>query len=267
MSTDPHDIRITQYVFDELNDADKIAFETEMEQDPQLRQLVEETQATVGSLQAELQGEPVVGLTEQQRQAIEAGITNPGSVTPGGEQVTAPSPGKTWVGLALAASLLLAFSVGIYRYSQPAATQVAVMDPTADSRRAVTGDHSTKQSRTDQVVSEPLDSRPFSEESLEKPVLKRDFADKDEAAGLGPDLPALGISAHPGPEPISVDATTRSKRLNGLRQAEGGKPLDGSRPLLPPGRDQDLGRGPGEGGDRFDRIYENRFLAVTDKPL
>ena len=244
MSTDPHDIRITQYVFDELNDADKIAFETEMAQYSQLRQMVEETQATVGSLQAELQEEPIVGLTEQQRQAIEAGINNPGSVTPGGEQVTAPSPGKTLAVLALAASLLLAVSVGIYRYSQPAAIEVAAVDPRADSSQAITGDHSTNQSRSYQVASDPLT---IPVESLDESMVELDFAGKEAAAGLS--------SPHPVPNTLS---TTGANRRDGP---------DGSIPLPPTVQGRDLGRGPGEGGDRFDRIYENRFLAVTDKPL
>jgi len=250
MSTDPHDIRITQYVFDELNDADKIAFETEMDQDPQLRQMVEETQATVGSLQAELQGEPVVGLTEQQRQAIEAGINNPGSVTPGSEQVTAPSTGKALAVMALAASLLLAVSVGIYRYSQTGAIQVARFDPRADSRadssQAITGDHSTNQSRTNPVAIEPLT---IPVESLDESMVELDFAGKEAAAELS--------SPHPDPVPTTISA----------KPAARGNELESALHLPSPGQDRDLGRGPGEGGDRFDRIYENRFLAVTDKPL
>jgi secreted protein with Ig-like and vWFA domain len=247
MSTDPHDIRITQYVFDELNDADKIAFETEMAQDPQLRQIVEETQATVGSLQADLEAEPVVGLTKQQRQAIEAGINNPGSVTPRGEQVTAPAPAKTLAVLALAASLLLAVSVGIYRYSQPAATQVAVIDPTADSSQAITGDHSTNRSRTDQVASEPFHFRTFSEESLDESELEMDLADKEESAGL----------SSPDPVPTTISTQSAARRNE----------LESAIHLPPTVHGRDLGQGPGEGGDRFDRIYENRFLSVTDKPL
>jgi len=247
MSTDPHDIRITQYVFDELNDADKIAFEAEMAQDAQLRQLVEETRATVGSLQADLATEPVAGLTEKQRQAIEAGINNPGSVTAAGEQVAAPSTGKALAVMALAASLLLAVSVGIYRYSQTGAIQVARFDPRTDSSQPTTNGRPTDQAFN--AIDAKSDNRALAPDD-----------------GLTDELEIGGITTAtttPHPVPPTV----------GLSMKEAVKSLDSQRaiPLPPTVQNQDpggdLGRGPGEGGDRFDRIYENRFLAVTDKPL
>ena len=245
MSTDSHDIRITQYVFDELNAADKLAFETEMAQDAQLRQMVEETQATVGSLQADLQAEPVVGLTEKQRQAIEAGIANPGSVAPANEPSSAPSPVKTLAILALAASLLLAVSVGIYRYSQPAAIQVARSNPATDSSQQTTNGRPT-----DQAINS-LDGK------IDNSALAQDEEFSGEVA-----MPTAQTATNT-PHPVPSTAGLSGYRL--------GRKVANSSLLPPPAQDRDLGgdlgRGPGEGGDRFDRIYENRFLAVTDKPL
>ena len=113
MSSDSNDIRITQYVFNELDETEKLAFEAEMDQNPELRKLVEQTQTTVTSLKSDFQAEPAVSLTDEQREKITvgSGAADSPEVAP-----ARPLSTSSFVGiLALAASLLLIVSLVLYK--------------------------------------------------------------------------------------------------------------------------------------------------------
>ncbi len=70
MSFDPNDPRITAYVFDELNEADRMAFEAEMQSSEDVRRAVDETRRALDVLAGELKDEPEIGLSDQQRQIV-----------------------------------------------------------------------------------------------------------------------------------------------------------------------------------------------------
>ncbi|MFP6670980.1 MAG: hypothetical protein VB857_06140, partial [Pirellulaceae bacterium] len=115
MSSDPSDVRITQYIFNELDEADKTAFEAELERNPELQKLVDDTRGTVTALQSDFQAEPVVGLSAEQRQKIELGIDNPSSAETGPDTARPAVPSRQLLFvLALAASLLLIVSVTVF---------------------------------------------------------------------------------------------------------------------------------------------------------
>ena len=257
MSSDPNDIRITQYIFNELDEADKVAFEAEMEKNSQLRKLVDQTRDTVASLQSDFQAEPVVGLTDEQREKIEAGIetSDTADVTPA--TAAAGRPLKNILGpLALAASLLLIVSLTLFKpWNQPGreladtATDGTV-DQISDEAASQTAGKGRRQSHSnsDDAVDTALGS----------------ITNENESDGYSAGLPIVNsakIEAHPNPVPTGAAPPPLAQpglAAPNLRfdNRVGDHPFGDAE-----------GRGPGEGGDRYDRIYENRFLRVTDNPL
>ncbi|MCP4811158.1 MAG: hypothetical protein GY888_01505, partial [Planctomycetaceae bacterium] len=149
--------------------------------------------------------------------------------------------------MALAASLLLAVSVGIYRYSQTGAIQVAKFDSRADSSQPTTNGRPTDQAIN--ALDAKRDNRALAQDE--------ELTDELEIGGIT----TATTTPHPVPPTVGLS----------MKEAVRSLEIEGEIRLPPTAQGQDpggdLGRGPGEGGDRFDRIYENRFLAVTDKPL
>lgn len=72
MNIDTNDPRLTAYVLDELDEADRAIIEAELSTSPTLRAEVDRFRVTAQMLKNELQAEPTTGLTELQRQAMKA---------------------------------------------------------------------------------------------------------------------------------------------------------------------------------------------------
>ena len=84
MKKDANDPKWTAYALGEITDAQEIAeIEKELEESPELRELVEDIRLTAGLLKEELFAEPDIHLTPAQKEHIEAKASN----------------GRTWFGL------------------------------------------------------------------------------------------------------------------------------------------------------------------------
>ena len=104
MKFDPEDTRLTAYVLGELQDEkDRAEVKMLLAHSEQARRYVEELLETASLLRENLAKEPTVGLTEKQREAIEATVAETPKKTFGG----------MWVGVAAAAVFLFTFT-GIY---------------------------------------------------------------------------------------------------------------------------------------------------------
>ena len=64
---DPQDAQITAYVFDELDTAERAAFETELASSPELQQAVEQTRTVLSVLEAEIAAQPNESLSKEQQ--------------------------------------------------------------------------------------------------------------------------------------------------------------------------------------------------------
>ena len=78
MAFDANDYRITAYVYGELSDDERAAFEAEMATSAELRQTVEEIRHTAKLLQRELSNEPAIALTGAQRECLNRAINTKG---------------------------------------------------------------------------------------------------------------------------------------------------------------------------------------------
>jgi len=72
MGIEKNDPKLTAFALGELDETEQAAIQTEVERSPALRQAVDEIRETAGLLTKELQGEARIGLSKDQRQAIEA---------------------------------------------------------------------------------------------------------------------------------------------------------------------------------------------------
>ena len=107
MSVDPNDPKLTAYALGELDEDERAQIEAQVAHSEELRRTVDEIRDTAKVLTEELQSEPVLSLTSDQRQVIEANAVE----VDGGSTTT---PGKRplifrrwWIPTALAASLLM----------------------------------------------------------------------------------------------------------------------------------------------------------------
>lgn len=122
MTYDPQDPRITAYVFDELDAAERAAFENELQQSESLREAVRQVRETLAALTDDLAAEPFAGLAPERRARVDEAIKSATESAPahglsnGYEQVTtvgnsiadrARSWRMTVARRALAASILL----------------------------------------------------------------------------------------------------------------------------------------------------------------
>jgi anti-sigma factor RsiW len=71
MSLDPNDPKLTAYALGELDDTERVAIEAELAESADARRTVEEILRTAALLEQELQMEPPLALSEDQRKAIE----------------------------------------------------------------------------------------------------------------------------------------------------------------------------------------------------
>jgi secreted protein with Ig-like and vWFA domain len=72
MAFDPADPRITAYLLDELEAADKLNFESELKHSAELREMVQQIGAVIDSLRTELSGQESLRLTDEQRSVIDS---------------------------------------------------------------------------------------------------------------------------------------------------------------------------------------------------
>jgi len=83
MRWNPDDPRLTAYALGELDSPDREAMEALVNENPEARRIVEEIRAAAERLAAELTGEPVPGLTPEQKERIAAAAPS-GARSPGG---------------------------------------------------------------------------------------------------------------------------------------------------------------------------------------
>ncbi len=71
---DPQDPQITAYVFDELDESERAAFEETLASSPELQQAVEQTRCVLAVLESEIAEQPDESLADEQRTKIQAAI-------------------------------------------------------------------------------------------------------------------------------------------------------------------------------------------------
>lgn len=112
MKLEPEDPRLTAYVLGELSEEERREIEVELDRDPDCRQFVEETRALVEELAQDIGSEPEFVLTDDQKRAVEDGISRmdgAGIASPGSARESQSRRWIGWgVGVSLAAGLLLA---------------------------------------------------------------------------------------------------------------------------------------------------------------
>jgi Ca-activated chloride channel family protein len=113
MSFDPNDPRITAYVFGELDAEQRAVFESELNQSPDLRREVGDTQDVLQRLSRELQAEPTLALSDAQRASLAHQIQGTDCDTnKGPPSTTDPAAGsQRWLtGRSIAALIAIAAS-------------------------------------------------------------------------------------------------------------------------------------------------------------
>ena len=110
MNIDKNDPRITAYALGELEGSEQAEVEALVQQDAELTRLVEEIRATAQLLKQELADEPMVGLTPEQRELVEAKAAERNT-----QQTDASRDLRTWRfarPMTIAACLLAAVGIG-----------------------------------------------------------------------------------------------------------------------------------------------------------
>ncbi|UCE60967.1 MAG: von Willebrand factor type A domain-containing protein [Phycisphaerales bacterium] len=112
MSYDPNDWRLTAYVLGELDEKERADVEAMLAESEEARRAVEEIRRTTGLVEDELQKEPVLALTGEQRKAIE----DKAAQMNGRGGIPATSSRSFWsrfgVPMSLAASVLILLGIG-----------------------------------------------------------------------------------------------------------------------------------------------------------
>ena len=252
MPIEPNDIRITQYIFDELTVDERTAFEMEMREDAELQNLVEETQATIASLTSSLDDESSVALTQEQRGKLEQAISHadasPSSLSRSKKLISV---------IAVAASLMLIVSAVIF-FKRP--QQIARVGSDRDANNAISSE-----------INDTHGVSAIEEKDGELALSKQDLGSL--RGPMGNPEPTINTVFDTRATATKPKGMTEFERRNaaptsfsfhpGLQQknVEGGGLLRGDDgPDYP-------GKGPGQAGDRYDRIYENAFLKAKDNPL
>ncbi len=136
-----NDERITAYVFGELTDHDKAAFEAELLQNKELARAVDEAKSLTSNLSDMFAAEHTPPLDPQRREQI-AACASDKKVSPASAAAASGSDVRRWM-ISLAASLLLIGSVGTFWWlgqRSPSGMSVAMQAPAATSRSSAIGD-------------------------------------------------------------------------------------------------------------------------------
>ncbi|GJM25915.1 MAG: hypothetical protein DHS20C16_23300 [Phycisphaerae bacterium] len=109
------DPRITAYALGELSEDDAANLESELSANPEWQETIASVQETAGLLKQALAEEPMVGLTQAHRDAIESRIAESESVNIHASTPTALTAAQkvAWLGMGIAASLFLVFSIAL----------------------------------------------------------------------------------------------------------------------------------------------------------
>jgi Ca-activated chloride channel family protein len=155
MANHSDDLRVTAYVFDELPVRERLAFEAEMEQSAELRQLVAETRDTVESLRGEMRAEEKLVLSPEQRNRVLAGLAGADATASPVGLSTASSGHRNgrakrrlwrWLGGvgAVAAAVVLmvsCWSLSSYRRSWQSQVAIGARAPAEMAREVVVAEH------------------------------------------------------------------------------------------------------------------------------
>ncbi len=296
MSFDPNDPRITAYAFGELSGAERADFESEMQESDDLRRAVDDTRQAVDTLANELKGEPEVGLSDQQREAVTQEIDKTHSVQPVAVPVTtgATSDRKYDARLAfgLVATLLIVCGLGVGILVSSRHIQVASEDQRPSSSRAVDGTLAAPEAdavpanasvtfadgQTSDLSRMPGEPKAYPEYNpaelsrleqstrtfmydvkVSEEALARTSQSYDKsqvAVRTGIDSRGLGEGQGMGARPF--ESRVRGNVDYGGHGGHPGELAD---------IDLDRGEGPGRGGDRYSHIVENPFTEAKIEPL
>ena len=286
MSFDPNDPKITAYVFGELSDSEKSAFESEMESSEELRRAVDDTRQTVDALASELEVEPSMHLSDEQREAVSEQIDKSDADRTDERKVSlAPKSRKTssrWLVriCKISVSVVLVVGLGLLilptmQQSRNAATKVHRTE-IADSGSREPSPAPTSR-LTNSLADIPVEMsrssrRELKEERLKRPAttpLAKSPSMQFEASdslrlGVGQrDLSRLGekmeVTIEEPGKPVAMDLNF-PKQKNAVYV-----PLFSYSGLE--GISSDRGVGPGQGGDKYSLIVENPFKEVKNEPL
>ncbi len=280
MSFDPNDPRITAYLFGELEAAERQAFEADLENSAELRQLVDQTRRTLDVLAGELQNEPPVRLTDAQRALVTNQIDAAAGESPF-QATSRPTPRPSTaatrrvLGLAaLAATLMVAASVAsVSRLGCGAHTAREVAATRSADRAAAELDAAAYQlQRAQQTLQE--DRAKYNQER-EQLVAKESMA----ASSMPQDSQHFAPSSQEAAARGELFQRQLQTLADASQQQSGGPPASGAYGFgLSAQSDEsgygayyneraDGGAGPGWAGDRYAPIYENPFLEVANEPL
>ncbi len=152
------DTRATDFVFGELSPEEAKRFEIQLEQSPELRAEVESIREAIAAVQAELEADSR-GVGDKGRRLIEGAIANTSTaatpLTEAAELTATDASGarRVWIGLAVAASVLLIAGLAIPALRRP--TAVSNVQKPVEPESATTAAADSKSANTD-VESERL---------------------------------------------------------------------------------------------------------------
>ncbi len=107
------DPRITAYALGELSTEEATNLESELSANPEWQENIASVKETAGLLKQALAEEPMVGLTQAHRDRIESKIAETEESESAPAQPLTPGQKIAWIGVGIAASLFLLFSVAI----------------------------------------------------------------------------------------------------------------------------------------------------------
>ncbi|MCA9252369.1 MAG: von Willebrand factor type A domain-containing protein, partial [Phycisphaerales bacterium] len=113
------DPRITAYALGELSDEEAADFESELSANPEWQETIASVQDTADLLKQALAEEPMVGLTQAHRDRIESKIAETEASELATAQPLTAGQRFAWIGVGVAASLFLLFSVAIPVLTDP----------------------------------------------------------------------------------------------------------------------------------------------------
>ena len=127
MTIDKNDPRLTAYALGELEESERAEIEAAVNNSESLRRLVADIRATADLVTAELKAESALGLSDEQRAAVEAKLA--AAEAQGATPATIPMPRRTrWSGrAALAASVALMIGASYWTLTRPSASTATKM--------------------------------------------------------------------------------------------------------------------------------------------
>ena len=251
--TPADDARLSAYALGELDETERAALEAEFPTPEALAQAVAEIQQTVDLLRAALADEPMPAPAE---------LVQPAPLSPLLKQENYLMSSLTkWVGLAVA--LLLMCGIGIFMMGQSLNTKFGEVSYDLDGGSGQPSpDIYYREARSTKA---PSSSR--SEISEEAEYYRHALPTDSSPVATTPVAPSIA-------PPMSPLVHDRPEIANdSYRPTRESKPHPIDSPVKPgldpadPQQIPDDGRGPGESGNKFERITENDFLKVTQEPL